>query len=399
MSERLALEGGTPVRESFLPFALPSIGEEEIAEVVDTLRSGWLTVGPKTRRFEEAFAEYVGASYAVGVNSCTAALHLCLLGYGIGPGDEVITSPLTFAATGNTVMMVGARPIFVDIEESTYNLDPSRIEDAITKKTRAIIPVHIGGLPTDMEPILKLAERYNLRVIEDAAHAAGARYGQERIGNVSDATCFSFYATKTITTGEGGMITTRSEEFANRTRMLSLHGLSRNAWLRYSKMGSWYYEIVDLGYKYNMTDVQAAIGLCQIKKIESFTRRRREIAQRYDQEFKSKSELILPPRDNSNSEHIYHLYTIRLSPDCRRLSRDHFIEALRAENIGTSVHFIPLHLHPLYRKEFGLRAGAYPKAEAVFNSIISLPIYPTMTDADVHDVIHAVEKIIAGSVL
>ncbi len=397
MSSDLALDGGKPVRDTFLPFALPSVGEEEIQEVVETLRSGWLTAGPRTKAFEEAFCAYTGAPHALAVNSCTAALHLCLLGFHIGPGDEVITTPLTFAATANTIMMTGAKPVFVDVEESTYNIDVSLIEQAITKNTKAVLPVHIAGLPANMEPILKLAERYDLRVIEDAAHAAGARHGDLKVGDISDATCFSFYVTKTITTGEGGMITTRNQQFADRVRMLSLHGLSRDAWNRYSQKGSWYYEIVDLGYKYNMTDIAAAIGLHQLRRIDEFTRRRREIARRYDEAFGKYEAIILPPRDSSVSEHIYHLYTIRLRLDRLSITRDRFIEALRAENIGTSVHFIPVHLHPFYRKEFGLGRGSFPVAEAIFDSIVSVPIYPGMSNGDVVDVVAAVEKIMAAA--
>jgi len=395
MSEKLGIEGGKPVRGSFLPFALPSIGEEEIQEVVETLRSGWLTAGPRTKAFEDAFCAYTGAPYALAVNSCTAALHLCLLGFHIGTGDEVITTPLTFAATANTIMMTGAKPVFVDVDEATYNIDVNLIERAITKRTKAIVPVHIGGLPADMDSILKLAERYDLHVIEDAAHAVGARYGDAKVGDISDATCFSFYTTKTITTGEGGMITTRNQQFADRVRMLSLHGLSRDAWNRYSQKGSWYYEIVDLGYKYNMNDIQAAIGLHQLKRIDEFTRRRREIAHRYDEAFGKDEAIVLPPRDSAVSEHIHHLYTIRLRLDRLIITRDRFIEALRAENIGSSVHFIPLHLHPYYRKEFGLDRGAFPVAEAIFDSIISVPIYPAMTNADAEDVITAVLKILS----
>jgi dTDP-4-amino-4,6-dideoxygalactose transaminase len=395
MQLKLAIEGGRPVRQEFLPFALASIGESEINEVVDTLKSGWLTAGPKTKAFEEAFAAFTGAPYAVAVNSCTAALHLCLMGFRIGVGDEVITTPLTFAATANTVMMTGAKPVFVDVDEATYNIDPTLVEKAITKHTKAIIPVHIGGLPANMAEILRLAERYGLHVIEDAAHAAGARYNGAPVGNLSDATCFSFYVTKTITTGEGGMITTASRELADRVRMLSLHGLSRDAWNRYSSKGSWYYEIVDLGYKYNMNDIQAALGIQQLKRIEQFTRRRREIARRYDDALRGLPEIILPPRDTPQAEHIYHLYTIRLRLDLLSITRDRFIEALRAENIGSSVHFIPVHLHPYYRKQFGFARGAYPNAEGVFDRIVSLPIYPRMSDEDVLDTIRAVEKIVA----
>ena len=396
MTETLAIDGGAPVRQDFLPFARPSIGEDEIREVVDTLRSGWLTTGPRVKAFEEAFCAYTGAPHAVAVNSCTAALHLSLLGMHVGVGDEVITSPLTFAATANVIVMTGARPVFVDVEESTYNIDPAKVEAAITRSTRAIVPVHIGGLPAEMEPVLKLAERYDLRVVEDAAHAAGARYGERKVGSISDATCFSFYVTKTITTGEGGMVTTGSQELANRIRMLSLHGLSKDAWDRYATKGTWYYEIVDLGYKYNMSDIQAAIGLHQVRRIDEFTRRRREIAHRYDEAFRELPEIVLPPRDTERSEHIYHLYTVRLDLDRLTIGRDRFIEALRAENIGTSVHFIPLHLHPYYRKQLGLVRGAFPVAEAVFDSIISLPVYPGMSDADADDVIAAVERIVGS---
>jgi len=394
MSSRLAIDGGSPVRNELLAFALPTIGEEEIQEVVETLRSGWLTTGPRTKVFEDAFAEYTGASHAIGLSSCTAALHLALVALGVGPGDEVITTPLTFAATANTILMTGARPIFVDVKENTYNLDPELIERAITKRTRAIIPVHIGGLPAELGAILRLAERYDLRVIEDAAHAAGARYGTAKVGSISDVTCFSFYVTKSITTGEGGMLTTNIGDLVDRIRRLSLHGLSRDAWDRYSAKGSWYYEIIDLGYKYNMSDIQAAIGLHQLAKIDGFTRKRREIAAAYNEAFRELPEIMLPPTDSPMAEHIYHLYTVRLDLKRLRISRDRFIQALRAENIGTSVHFIPLHLHPFYRKEFGFRRGELPVAEAVFDSIISFPVYPRMTAADVDDVIGAVTKIV-----
>lgn len=394
MSAQLAIEGGQPVREQFLPFALPLLGEEEIDEVVDTLRSGWLTTGPKTYRFEEAFREYTGATHAVGLNSCTGALHLSLLALQVGPGDEVITTPLTFAASGNTILMTGARPVFVDVEADTYNLNPRAAEEAISKDTKAILIVHYGGLPADMQAFLKLGERYSLQIIEDAAHAAGAHYGSRKIGSVSSATCFSFYATKTITTGEGGMFTTDSRGLADRVRQLSLHGLSRDAWKRFQGKGSWYYEIAELGYKYNMTDIQAAIGLHQLRKIDVFTARRRAIAKRYDEAFAPLEEVFLPPRDNEHSDHIYHLYTLRIALDRITISRDRFIEALRAENIGSSVHFIPLHLHPYYRKVFSHRLGDYPVTEAVFESVVSVPIYPAMTDQDVNDVITAVTKII-----
>jgi len=395
MSDKLAIDGGRPVREGFLPFAVPAIGEDEINEVVATLRSGWLTTGPRTKRFEQEFAEYCGSPYAVAVSSCTAALHLSLLALHIGPGDEVITTPLTFAASANTILMTGAKPTFVDIDPATYNIAPDLIEEAITNDTRAILPVHMGGLPADMDAIRRLAERYDLRVIEDAAHAAGASFGDRKIGALSDATCFSFYATKTMTTGEGGMVTTGSPEIADRIRMLSLHGLSRDAWNRYSSKGSWYYEIVDLGYKYNMPDVLAAIGIHQLRRVDEFTRRRREIAQRYDRALSGLREIVLPPRDTEASEHIYHLYTVQLDLERLSITRDHFIEALRAENIGSSVHFIPLHLHPYYRKRFGFSRRDYPIAESVFSRLVSLPIFPGMLDEDVDDVIEAVQKIVS----
>lgn len=396
MKSKLALEGGNPVRKEFLPFALPSIGDEEINEVKSTMLSGWLTTGPQTKKFEEKFSEYTGSDYAVAVNSCTAALHLALKALQVGPGDEVITTPLTFASTANIILMSGAKPVFVDIDAETFNIDPEKIERAISKRTKVLLPVHYGGYPAELDTIMKLAERYNLHVVEDAAHAAGARYGDKMIGNVSTATCFSFYATKTITTGEGGMLTTNSRTLADKVRMLSLHGLSKDAWNRYSKKGSWYYEIVDLGYKYNMTDVQASIGLPQLRKINEFTKKRREIARLYDESLKDIPEIKLPPRDHDKTEHIYHLYTIRLDLDQISFDRDTFIEALRAENIGTSVHFIPIHLHPFYRKEYGFIRGDFPATEIVFDSIVSLPIYPRMTVEDVNDVVTAVKKIVSS---
>ncbi len=394
MIHKLAIEGGRPIRKKFLPFSIPYIGKEEIDEVIKTLKSGWLTTGPKVKIFEENFKDYIKAKYAIAVNSCTAALHLSLLGFNIGNGDEVLTTPLTFASTANVIMMVNAKPVFVDIDEKTYNIDSKLIEEKITTKTKAIIPVHMGGYPVDMDPILKIAKKYGLYVIEDAAHAAGAEYNGKKIGSLSHSTCFSFYATKTITTGEGGIITTNDYNFSEKVRMLSLHGLSKDAWNRYGSKGTWYYEILDLGYKYNMTDIQASLGIWQLKKIDFFTHKRREIAQKYNQAFSTIDEIILPPRDTRKSKHIYHLYTIRLLLNKLKIDRDYFIKALREENIGSSVHFIPIHLHPFYKKKFNFKKGDFEKAERVFESIISLPIYPTMSDKDINDVINAVIKII-----
>ena len=374
-----------------IPFHLPSIGEEEIAEVVETLRSGWLTSGPKVRRFEEAFAAYVSAQHAVAVNSCTAALHLALEAVGVGPGDEVILPTYTFAATGEVVAYFGARPVLADCRPDTFNIDVATVAPLITPKTKAVIPVHIGGQACDMDPIMQLARERGLHVIEDAAHALPATYKGKMIGTVGDLTAFSFYATKPITTGEGGMITTERDEYAARMRRMSLHGLNGDSWIRYSDKGSWQYEILDFGFKYNLTDLAAALGIQQLKRSDDFYKRRREIAWMYSEGF-SGLETVVVPHEADYGTHAWHLYILELNLPALAGGRDEVIASLREKGIGTSVHFIPLHLHPVYQKSCGYRQGAFPTAERIFERAISLPIYPGMTDDDVGRVVESVRN-------
>ena len=381
-------------RQKFLPFALPHITQAEIDEVVDTLRSGWLTTGPKTKRFEREFATRVGTPYALAVNSATAAMHLALDALGLQPDDEVIVPVYTFTATAEVVVYFRAKPIFVDVNPVTCNLDPAQLEKHITPRTRAIMVVHIAGLPAEMDAIRALAKTYNLPVIEDAAHAFPAKYRGQMIGTISDFTAFSFYATKTLATGEGGMLTTANPEFAERASMMALHGISRDAWKRYSAEGSWYYEVLQAGYKYNMTDIAAALGLHQLARSQWLLERRRSIAQRYTEAFSQWPE-VEPPPNPAHVEHAWHLYLLRLRPERLTITRDAFIQALTKANIGTSVHFIPLHLHPFYRDTYHLQAEDFPAALHAYQRVISLPIYPGMADEDVEDVIAAIEQIIA----
>jgi len=383
----------TLYEESMLPFHIPEITDDEIQSVVDTLRSGWLTTGSRVKQFEDNFAGVVGATHAVALNSCTAALHLALEAVGVKAGDEVIVPTMTFTATAEVAIYLGAKPVLVDCEPDTFNLDCDRIEEKITTRTKAIIPVHFGGQPCRMERILNLAKRHGLKVIEDAAHALPAYDHDKRIGTIGDVTCFSFYATKTITTGEGGMATTDNAAFADRMRMMSLHGISKDAWKRYSAEGSWYYEVHSPGYKYNLTDIAAAIGIEQLKKCDRFWEARKQIAAMYNQGFASLPE-IWTPASASNVQHAWHLYVIQLDLERFRITRREFIEALKEEGIGTSVHFIPLHLHPYYRNTFGYQPKDFPVATAAFERIVSLPIYPRMTEGDVRDVIAAVTSIV-----
>ena len=383
-----------PVRDRFLPFHQPSIDGEEIQEVVDTLKSGWITTGPKTKLFEKKFQEYIGCKHAIAVSSCTAGLHLALVAAGVGQGDEVITTPYTFATTGEVIIQIGAKPVFVDIEEDGFNIDVTKIPEAITPETKAIIPVHFAGEPCDMDEIMKIAQENNLFVIEDAAHAVGAEYKGKKIGNIGDVTVFSFYATKNLTTGEGGMVTTNNDELAEKIRLLSLHGISKDAWKRYTAEGSWYYEILYAGYKYNMTDIQASLGIHQLNKLEKFLSIRQKYAQRYSSAFADISEIKTPPV-NHHVRHAWHLYVIRLNSASLSIDRKQFIEALKAENIGSSVHFIPLHLHPYYKKKYGYKQGDYPNSEQVYSKVISLPLFPKMADTDLEDVIKAVKKVVS----
>jgi dTDP-4-amino-4,6-dideoxygalactose transaminase len=376
----------------FIPFHIPDIGEEEIASLVETLRSGWLTTGPKAKKFEEEFARYLGAAHTVAVNSGTAALHLALEAIGIKEGDEVIVPTMTFTATAEVALYLKARPVLVDCQPGTLNIDPQKIEEAITPRTRAIMPVDFGGQPCDYDPILEIATRRGLKVVEDAAHALPASYKGRRVGTFSDITCFSFYATKTIATGEGGMAATANPEWAERMRMMSLHGISKDAWKRYTAEGSWYYEVHQPGYKYNLTDIAAALGLAQLAKCDRFREERRRIASRYDNAFADLPEVERPVAA-PDREHAWHLYVIRLDLERLRIDRREFIEALKQRGIGASVHFIPLHLHPFYRNTFGYKPEDFPNAAAAFERILSLPIFPGMGDQRIDRVIEAVRSI------
>ena len=379
-------------RKTFLPFAKPDVDGHEINAVTNVIASGWLTTGPKTREFEATFADYVGAKHAVAINSATAAMHLALEATGIEAGDEVITTTMTFAATAEVVRYFNARPVLVDIQADTFNIAVDQIEGAITEKTKAIIPVHVGGQAAELDAIQHTADRHGLTVIEDAAHALPTRYKDRMIGSISDFTAFSFYATKTLATGEGGMLTTDNDEWADRCRVMSLHGISKDAWKRYTSEGSWYYEIVAPGFKYNMTDVAAAMGLVQLSKLEKMNDRRVEIAQQYDAAF-SEHPALEPPVKSPDSTHPYHLYVLRLNLEALRIDRNAFIEQLREANIGCSVHWIPLHMHPYYRETYGYKPEDFPVAYATYQRIISLPIYSAMSDQDVADVIVAVTGI------
>ncbi len=387
------------MRDTFLPFSLPLIDEEETNDVLDSLRTGWITTGPKVKRFEEEFARFIGAPAALALSSCTAGLHVGLAALGIGPADAVITTPMTFCSTVHVIEQVGARPILVDVEPDTLNIDPNKIEDALKSKIgnrqskiRAVLPVHLYGHPCDMDAILDIARRYDLKVIEDAAHGLPAKYKGRFVGTIGDLTAFSFYATKNLTTAEGGMLI-GSEEMLNEARLWSLHGMSRDAWRRYSDEGSWYYEVIRPGFKYNMTDVAAAIGIQQLKKLPRFQERRREIEHQYHEAFSKYEELQLPI-ERPEVEHAWHLYVIRLNLELLKISRNQFIEELRARNIGTSVHFIPIHLHPYYRDKYGFKPNDFPVAFREFQRIISLPLYPKMSNQDVEDVIEAVADVI-----
>lgn len=385
------------MRQEYLPFSPPFVGEEEIAAVTETLRSGWITTGPKVKEFEARFANFVDAPEALALNSCTAGLHIALVMNGIGPGDEVIVPTLTFAATANVVEHVGARPVMVDVEPDTLCIDPAAVREAITPYTRAMIPVHYGGHPADMDPLLALADQHNIIIIEDAAHAVGAFYKGQPIGSIGDLTCFSFYATKNLTTGEGGMLTTNHKADDNRlatARTFALHGMSRDAWKRYSRNGSWYYEIVVPGFKYNMTDTQAAMGMVQLEKLPAMQARRRAIAEQYLAAFESLDAFILPV-EREEVEHAWHLFPIRLKEELS-LSRNDFIELIKQHNIGTSVHFIPLHLHPFYRDKYNLQPEAFPVAEQAYQQLLSLPLHPGLSDDDQSDVLEAVHDIITG---
>jgi dTDP-4-amino-4,6-dideoxygalactose transaminase len=380
-------------RKEFLPFAPPLIGEEEINEVIDTLRSSWITTGPKTRKFEAAFADRLGAPGALALSSCTAALHTALVSAGIGPGNEVITTPLTFIASVNVIEHVHARPVLVDIERDTLNIDPVRVEAAITPRTRAIMPVHYAGHPVDLDPILELAARHDLVVIEDAAHALTASYKGRLVGSQGNPAAFSFYATKNLTTAEGGMLT-GAPDFLERARVIGLHGMSRDAWRRYQKGGSWAYDVVMPGFKYNMTDIQAALGIVQLAKLDRFQVRRRQIVAAYQDAFAVWADVFEVPVERPSVTHAWHLYVLRLRPNALRIDRNAFVEELSTRNIGASVHFIPVHLHSYYAQKYNVSPAGFPVTRSAYPNLLSLPLSPRMTDQDAADVIDAVYDIV-----
>ncbi|MEW5723016.1 MAG: DegT/DnrJ/EryC1/StrS aminotransferase family protein [Thermodesulfobacteriota bacterium] len=381
---------------SFIPFALPDIGEEEIAEVVDCLRSGWLTTGPRARRFEEEFARFVGASKAIAVNSGTAGLHLALEAVGVSPGDLVVTTPYTFTATAEVIRYLGADPLFVDIDPDTFNLDPDLARAAVAKKAgvKAILPVHYGGQACDMTRLMDLAGEYGLGVVEDAAHALPCTHGDRMIGTFGQATVFSFYATKTLTTGEGGMVATDSAELAGRMEVMRLHGIDRKVWDRYrSDKPSWYYEVVAPGYKYNMPDIMAALGIHQLRKAEAFQRRREEIARYYTEALRDLP-VRTPRAVRPEDRHAWHLYPLRLELERLRLDRDQFIKEMAAGGVGASVHFMPLHLHPYWKNRYGFRAEDFPVSLDCYQREVSLPIYTRMSDGEVERVVVTVRNIL-----
>ena len=381
-------------RERFLPFCLPDVSQLELDETAETLRSGWWAKGKRTLAFEQAFAERVGARYAVALNSCTAALHLSLLAAGVGPGDEVITTPYTFCASANTILHAGAVPVFADIDPDTGCIDPQCVEAAITPRTKAIVPVHYSGMACDLDALYAIAARHGLFVSEDAAHAVETTHNGRFIGaHVAGTASFSFYATKNLATGEGGMLVTEDEGIARRARVLSSHGMGENAWNRYGKGGSWMYDVEVPGYKYNMFDIQAALGLMQLQRMPAMQAERMRRVAVYDAAFAQMPELVLQ-KNPAYSGHSKHLYVLRLRPGALSIDRNRFIEELDARFVGTSVHFIPVHLMSAYRERFGYREGDFPRAEAFFAQEVSLPMYSTLAMADAQYVVDAVRDIV-----
>jgi dTDP-4-amino-4,6-dideoxygalactose transaminase len=384
--------GDRPRRAEFLPLSRPSIGDAEVDAVVACLRSGWITSGPRVAEFERLFAEAVGAKHAVAVSSATAGLHLAFLAAGLGPGDEVITSPLTWASTGNMILAVGARPVFADIDPATLNVDPAAVERAVTERTRAIVPVHFAGQPVDLDPLRALAARRGIALIEDAAHALGTTYRGRPVGGGSSAAVFSFHPIKAITTGEGGMVTTDDADFAERIGLLRFHGITRDAWKRYGKHGSPDYEIVELGYKYNLTDLQAALGIAQLARLEEFIAARTRVAGWYADLLRHVPAVAMLAPVAYPARHAWHLLVVRLGLDALRIDRDDVIGALLAENIGVGLHFKALHLHRLYRDD--VTSAALPHATAASHAILSLPLFPAMTEDDVRDVADALDGVL-----
>ncbi len=382
------------MREEFLPFSPPFIGEEEIAEVTDSLRSGWITTGPKTKAFEKKFAQFIGAPGALALSSCTAGLHTALVAAGIGPGDEVITTPMTFTATVAVIEHVGAKPVLVDIEPDTMNIDPKLVASAVTEQTKAVIAVHYGGHPCDLDALQAICLEHELLLIEDAAHAIPAKYKGRMIGSGPNPVAFSFYATKNLTTAEGGMLT-GDPDMIERSAIYSLHGMNRDAWKRNDKTGSWRYDIVTPGFKYNMTDIQAAMGLTQLDKMEMILTRRREIVALYREKLEPLGAFDLPVQ-RDDCESAWHLFPIRIKEGALKITRDEFIEGMRERKIGTSVHFIPVHTFTYYRKKYGFVDQDFPVAFKESERLVSLPLHPGLSDEDVADVVEAVGSIVSS---
>ncbi|MET3698883.1 UDP-4-amino-4,6-dideoxy-N-acetyl-beta-L-altrosamine transaminase [Bacillus oleivorans] len=389
---RLVINGGKPIRDTYLPYGRQWIDEADIEAVVNVLKGDFLTTGPVISRFEQQIANYVGSKYAAAFSSGTAALHAACFAAGISEGDEVITTPMTFAASANCILYQGGKPVFADIDPFTYNIDPTAIESLITEKTKCIIPVDFTGQPADLDAIRQIADKYNLTIIEDAAHALGAVCKGRKIGSISDMTMFSFHPVKNITTGEGGVITTNNQALYEKLIQFRTHGITRDPKQLVHNHGPWYYEMHFLGYNYRMTDIQAALGLSQLRKIDGFIKKRKHLAALYDEAFRDMKEVVLPfQKQDCNSS--WHLYIIRLKLDLLKESRKEIFEALQEENIGINVHYIPVYYHPFYQK-LDYQKGLCPNAEKLYEEIITLPLFPLMTEADIQDVIEAVKKVI-----
>jgi len=393
----IALLGGEPTRAEYLNFHQPSFGAEEEQEILDTLRSGWITTGPKTKQFEKDFSEYLGTQEAIGLNSCTAGMFLALYSLGIKSGDEVITTPITFPATVNVIFHMGATPVFVDVEPTTLNINTDLLEEKITPRTKAIMPVHFAGRPCNMDAIMKTARKHGLYVVEDAAHATESVYKGHKIGTIGDFASFSLYATKNITTAEGGMLVAKDSGRIERLRVLSLHGISKDAWKRYSKSGFKHWEMIEPGYKFNLTDLQSSLGLHQLKKIESFRLKRKKLVDNYIELLKNIPHVT--PMDYSEKDivHAFHIFIVRIRTDKLKKDRDFIMEALQKENIGVGVHFRCLHKQEYFRKHYENLTGSLPVAESVSEEIITLPLYPGLTEEAQNDVVSALQKVIEFS--
>ena len=368
--------------DEFLPFSRPSISREAINEVVACLESGWITTGPRVKKFEEDLKRYFNAPHALALSSATAGLHLALLALELKPGDEVITTPMTFAATLNTIVLAGGKPVLVDVEPDTYNMDVSKLAKAITKRTRAIMPVHFAGLPVDLDPLYELANKHDLRVIEDAAHAIGTEYKGKRIGAFGDTQVFSFHPNKNMTTGEGGCVVTRDDKLAEKVALLRFHGMDREAWNRFGKSGSQHYEIITPGFKYNMMDIQAALGLHQLPALDGFIKRRTELALRYQKLLAGWPQWTRPGTSKFAHRHAWHLYTPLINPAAAGMDRDAFMQGMKQRNIGTGLHYRAAHLYPYYREHYGFKPGDFPNAESISDRVVSLPLFPGLRDAD-----------------